>query len=88
MGHYKYQCFQKKRANQQQKQFVRSVEASAKGDELSSKLKTTFSMVLRLSTNTIYGVGWYVDNGASKHVTFKKKDFYKLQESEDGKKWH
>jgi hypothetical protein len=53
-------------------------------DELASKLETTFSMVSCLSTNTISGVGWYVDSGASKHMTFNKKAFNKLQEQEDG----
>jgi hypothetical protein len=82
MGHYASQCPKKKKAkNKQQKQFAGSAEAS-KVDELASKLETTFSMVSCLSTNTISGVGWYVDNGASRHMTFNKKAFNRLQEQE------
>jgi hypothetical protein len=51
-------------------------------DELSSKLETHFSMVSCLSSNTMFGVVWYVDSGASKHMTSNKRAFNKLQEHE------
>jgi len=57
---------------------TRSAEASAREDELASKLETVFSMVSCLSINTISTVGWYVHNGASIHMTFNKKAFNKL----------
>ena len=52
-------------------------------DELSSKLETHFSMVSCLSSNTMSRVGWYVDSGASKHMTSNKRAFSKLQEQEE-----
>jgi hypothetical protein len=53
-------------------------------DELAFRLEITFSIIWCLSTNTISSVGWYMDNGASKHMTFNKKVICKLQEGEDG----
>jgi hypothetical protein len=52
-------------------------------DELASKLETSFSMVSCLSTNTISGVGWYVDSGASKHMTFNLEDLQQVSEQEE-----
>jgi hypothetical protein len=51
-------------------------------DELSSKLEIHFFMVLCLSSNFVFGVVWYVDSGASKHMTSNKRAFNKLQEHE------
>jgi hypothetical protein len=76
------QCPEKKKGEgkqQQQKQFVRSAKASARVDELTSKLDATFSMVSRLSSNIVSSVGWYVENGASKHMIFNKKAFDELR---------
>ena len=84
MGHYASQCPEKNKAKQQRKQFARSAEALGGVDELAPKLKTTLSMVSCLSTNTVSGVGWYVNNGASRHMTFNKKAFSKLPKREDG----
>ena len=69
-----------KKAKQQQQEFAKSVEASARANELDSILETTFSLVLCFSTNAFSSVGWCVDNRASRHMTFDKKDFSRLQE--------
>ena len=49
-------------------------------DKLTVGLDTTFAMVSCLSTNTISVVGWYVDNGASRHVTLNISVLFKLEE--------
>jgi hypothetical protein len=53
-------------------------------DDLTTKLDTHFSMVSSLSTYTVSGVGWYVDSGASRHMTYDKKIFNRFQEQEGG----
>ena len=51
-----------------QKEFARSAEAIAKVDELTSKLDIAF-----------FVVSCYVDTGASKNMTFNKKDLSRLK---------
>jgi hypothetical protein len=63
---------------------ARSAGTIAGVDELSSQLETTFSMVSCLSSNIVSSVGWYVDNGASRHMTYDKKLFNRFQEQEGG----
>jgi hypothetical protein len=41
-------------------------------------------MVSCLSSNIVSSVGWYVDSGASRHMTYDKKLFSRLQEQEGG----
>jgi hypothetical protein len=43
-----------------------------------------FAMVSSLSMYTISSVGWYVDSGASRHMTCDRKIFNKFQEQEGG----
>ena len=51
-------------------------------DEMMSQFDTSFSMDSYLSTNIVSSVGWYVDNGASRHMTFNRSLFNKIQEQE------
>jgi hypothetical protein len=37
-------------------------------------------MVSCLSSNIVFGIVWYVDSGASKHMASNKRAFNKLQE--------
>lgn len=37
-------------------------------------------MLSCLSTNIVSGVRWYVDNGASRHMTANKSSFFRLEE--------
>lgn len=62
----------KGRGTQQQKQFARSGDTSVRVNELAFNLETSFSVVSWISRNTIFGVGWYVDNGFSWNMTFTK----------------
>jgi hypothetical protein len=39
------------------------------------KFETTFSMVSCLSSNIMSSVGWYVDSGALRHMTYDKTLF-------------
>ena len=75
-GHYASQCHDKKGKGKQQlqKQFAGSAKDFIGVDWLISKFDTIFSIVSCIFINTIYGVGWYVDNRAFKHMTFNKKD--------------
>jgi hypothetical protein len=54
-------------------------------DELTNRVDTRFSMVSRLSTNIISHVGWYVDNGASRHMTRNRSAFSRLEEQDISK---
>jgi hypothetical protein len=47
-----------------------------------SQLEIAFSMISCLSSNTASSVGWYVDSGASRHMTYDRKLFNKFQEQE------
>jgi hypothetical protein len=70
-GHYSSQCLEKKGEGMQQQQV--QFEGSFNGpcvDELKIRIDTTFALVLCLSTNTISSFGWYVDSGASRHMTY------------------
>jgi hypothetical protein len=80
------QCSKNSKGNnkQPQKQLTRSANIFTEADGLASKLKTIFSMVLCLSINTISIVGWYLDSGASGHMSFNEKVFNKLQEKQLG----
>ena len=49
---------------------------------MTSLFDTSFSMDSCLSTNIVSSVGWYVDNGASRHMTFNRPLFNKIQEQE------
>lgn len=52
-------------------------------DKLTSRLDViTFSMVLCHSTNAISSIGWYVDNGALRHMTYDINNFNMFQEKE------
>jgi hypothetical protein len=53
-------------------------------DEGSSQFNIYISMVSYLSSNTISSVGYYVDNEASRHMTYDRKLFNGFQEQEGG----
>jgi hypothetical protein len=48
--------------------FCREWKGTSGVDDLSSKLETRFFMVSCLSSNMVFGVGWYVDSGGSKQT--------------------
>jgi hypothetical protein len=41
-------------------------------------------MVFCLSSNIIFSIGWYVNSGASRHMTYDRSLFSRLQEQEGG----
>jgi hypothetical protein len=53
-------------------------------DDLTTKLETHFSMVSSVSIYTVLGIGWYADNGYSRHMTYEEKVFNRFQEQEQG----
>jgi hypothetical protein len=84
-GHYANQCLEKKKGKaKKQRKDCRECRDCIGLDELESKLETAFSMVSCLSTNTVSSVGWYVDSGASRHMTYDRKIFSRFQEQEGG----
>jgi hypothetical protein len=84
MRHYASQCPFKqcpfKKKGKTKKQIGIGVVARVKED--SSQFETAFSMVFCLSSNTISSIGWYVDNGASRHTTYDRPLFSRLQKRE------
>ena len=59
-GHYARQC-----PNKKKKQTSASVEV----DEFSTKFDKEFSLIARLSSRTTTLDTWYIDSGASRHMT-------------------
>lgn len=50
-------------------------------------INTTFAMVSHLFTNTISRVRWYIDNGASQHMTTYKFALFRLEEQDTNMQW-
>jgi hypothetical protein len=48
-------------------------------EEFTARIDVIFAMVSYLSTNTVSGVGWYVDGGATRHMTTNKSTFFRLE---------
>jgi hypothetical protein len=59
-GHYAGQCPNKKKKH---------TAASAVVEEFSTKFDKDFSLVVCLSTRTTHSSVWYIDSGASRHMT-------------------
>jgi hypothetical protein len=51
-------------------------------DELITRHDTTFAMLSCLSTNTVSGVGSYVDSGASRDMTTNGSTLFRLEEQD------
>jgi len=66
MGHYASQSPEEGKAKQGE------IFTTTGVDEGSSQFETAFSMASFLSSNTVSSVGWYVDSGASRHMTYDK----------------
>jgi hypothetical protein len=65
-GHYASQCLEKKKG-QGKMQTTTSTETQL--DEFATKFEKDFSLVSCLSTSTNTRSAWYLDNGASHHMT-------------------
>jgi hypothetical protein len=68
-GHYASQCPEKKKGKGKQQQNHVAASAETQINEFASKFDKDFSMVSCLSTSTIMRNAWYVDSGASRHMT-------------------
>jgi hypothetical protein len=79
-GHYVSQCLEKKGQGKTQQ-----VEASTEThvDELATKFEE-FTLVSCLSTSTVTRSVWYVDSGASRHMTKEQELFNNLTEKDTG----
>ena len=75
-GHYAGQCPNKKKKKGQQSQ----VAASAEVDEFSSRFENEFSLVTCLSSKSVSSRVWYIDSGASSHMTGVRENFTDLSE--------
>jgi hypothetical protein len=80
--HYASQCPEKKKGKgkQQQNQVATSTETQM--SEFASKFEKDFLMVSCLSTSTVPRNAWYVDNGASRHMTSARELFSSLTEQD------
>jgi hypothetical protein len=59
-GHYAGQCSNKKK---------KQTTASAEVEEFSTNFDREFSLILCLSSRTTTSDTWYIDSGASRHMT-------------------
>jgi hypothetical protein len=81
-SHYASQCPIKKKGKgkQQQKQVVASIETQM--TKFAAKFEKHFSLVSCLSTSAIPRNVWYVDSGASRHMTSAQKWFSSLKKQD------
>jgi hypothetical protein len=47
-------------------------------EDINSQFETTFSLTSCFDSITMSSVGWYVDNGTSRHMKFDKSLFNKI----------
>jgi hypothetical protein len=73
MGHFASQCPKKKKKNKPQ------MAASAKVDEFAKRFEEDFCFIACMSSTTVSDI-WFVDSGASCHMTWHKEFFTRLQE--------
>jgi hypothetical protein len=74
MGHYASECPLKKGKGMK---YVAVGTIAGVGED-HSQFETTFSMASCLSCNIVTSVGWYVDNRASRHMTYDRSSFSKF----------
>jgi hypothetical protein len=77
-GHYASQGLDKKKGKGKQQQKQVATSAKTQMNELIAKFEKDFSMVSCLSTNTVPRNVWYVDSGASCHMTYARQLFSSL----------
>jgi hypothetical protein len=73
-GHYAGQCPNKKK---------KQTAASAAVEEFSTKFDKEFSLVVCLSTRTTHSDMWYIDSGASRHMTGVRENLTDLTQIGD-----
>jgi hypothetical protein len=76
LGHYASQCPNKKKKGKPQ------VAASTEVDEFSAKFEKEFSLVACLSSTSVSTSVWYIDSGASSHMTGVREYFTDLSEGD------
>jgi hypothetical protein len=74
MGHYAGQCPNKKKKRQ--------VAASAEVDEFTARFEREFSLLICLSMSAASTNVWYIDSGASSHMTGVHEHFTNLTEND------
>jgi hypothetical protein len=77
-GHYASQCPTKKKGN---KKSQMAASASTEVDDFAARFENEFSLIACLSSSTSTGV-WYIDSGASSHMTGVHDYFSSLKEEE------
>jgi hypothetical protein len=78
LRYFASQCPNKKKGN---KNSQMATSASTKVDEFAARFENEFSLITCLSSSTSNGV-WYIDNGASSHMTRVWDYFSSLKEEE------
>jgi hypothetical protein len=77
-GHFASQCPNKKKGN---KKSQMAASASTEVDEFAARFESEFSLIACLSSSASSGV-WYIDSGASSHMTGVQDYFSSLKEEE------
>jgi hypothetical protein len=78
-GHCASQCLDKKKSKGEQHQTRVATFAKTQMNKFTTKFEKHFSLVTCLSTNTIPRNIWYVDNGASRHMTSSQQLFSSMK---------
>lgn len=81
MGHFSSRCLMKKKGDDEKKKgkHVVGVATSAEICALTKRLEEEdFAMISHFQQGTTYEDGWYMENGATKHLTESQKVFNTL----------
>ena len=76
--HYAFQCSKNKKGKGKTQRVAESIVTRL--SEFATKFKSDFSLVSFLSNNTVARSAWYLDSGASHHMTEARELFNKLTE--------
>jgi hypothetical protein len=79
-GHYASQCPEKKKGRRKTQQAATTTKTQL--SELATKFERDFSLVSCISTSIIARSAWYLDSGASRHMTKVQELFKRLAEEE------
>jgi hypothetical protein len=80
--HYASKCPKEGKGKQQQKQLAAS--AQTRMNKFVAKFEKNFSLVSCLFTSAIPRIAWYVDSGASWHMTSTQQLFSSLKKQDSG----
>jgi hypothetical protein len=81
-GHYASRCPEEKKGKGKEQQMQVAASAKTQMNEFVAEFEKDFLLVSFLFTNMILRNAWYVDNGASQHMTLAQQLFSSLKKQD------